>query len=367
MNNFYGYMSEWELQCAKESAMIESTLNRINKDFTVAEMDHRLRLEDIEMKALFNESATDNDLTNMYLKEHTVFMEETESLWQKFKNWLKGIINAILGKNKKIDPNSVDGDVEIPDVEGSINFIDKVLNNLKSLPKFKNSDGSYNVTGILTAGVIGSSVLGGGVAVAKNFEKIKEFFSKTIKVPFTKAAELFNKILEKLPHWQKDADEVIEQQNGDGGSSNDEKNSKKENGSKGGVVRNIVTGIINFAKQLIEKVRNILFKKDKKSDDSQNSENDKKDNESTEGNTSDNKNDENSHKDNNTSNKDNSSSNGKSGNKDNSGSKKDNESTTSKSLTMESPYDDCDEFDVDEFLESDNDSLNNFINLVNSL
>ena len=116
MTFLYEYMNSDELAIAKESAQIDSEALKLEHAFNIAEMRHEIRMSDIEVNSFVNE-CTESDLTAMYAREMDIYMEETQSIWQKFKNFIKGIINKILGRSKDIknlELENPDDSIDLP-------------------------------------------------------------------------------------------------------------------------------------------------------------------------------------------------------------------------------------------------------------
>lgn len=182
MSFLYEYMNEDELAFAREQAQFENESLHLENAFSILCMEHNVRLNDIETQVLL-ENYSDDNLTEMYTKEMAIFMEGVQDWWKKFKEWVKGIWNAILGKVQKVDGDvrkaatDVDEEIELPvDPSRLKKITTAVSTNLKKITTFKNPDGSYD-TGKIIGAVCAAVGAGAGIAgittYAKNNTKVK--------------------------------------------------------------------------------------------------------------------------------------------------------------------------------------------------
>lgn len=181
MSFLYEYMSADELELAQENARIENELLHINNEFEVLAMEHAVKLNDIELQAIL-ENATDEDLTHMYESEMIVYQEGVAEWWEKFKAWVKGIIDAILGKANKTTENISDKDKE-KELEANVNpnALQKILNTTKSvlsnIGKVKDENGKIQIGKIIAETGLAIGAAGG---IAALFKPVREKYKTTI-------------------------------------------------------------------------------------------------------------------------------------------------------------------------------------------
>ena len=181
MSFLYEYMSEDELLVAQENARLENELLHINNEYEVLTMEHAVKLNDIELSTIL-ENATDEDLTSMYEQEMIVYQEGVAEIWEKFKAWVKGIVNAILGKANKVTGN-IPNESKDKEIELNVNpsALQKLLNTTKSavrnIGKFKDSNGKLQVGKI--AAEVGATVVGAG-GIAALFKPVREKYKATL-------------------------------------------------------------------------------------------------------------------------------------------------------------------------------------------
>lgn len=169
MSLLYDFMTESELNLAKESALFENESIHIDNSLAVLCMEHATRLNDIELEAFLNDY-TESELTDMYDKEMTLFTEGVKEVWESFKKWIKGIIDALLGKAKDVPAEARDEakqsneEVELPaNPHKAISLGKKLAGKIKNLTKFKKDDGTYNKIGIAVDLAAGVAVTGASV------------------------------------------------------------------------------------------------------------------------------------------------------------------------------------------------------------
>lgn len=175
----YEYMTDDELQFAREQAVFENESRHLDNEMAILCMEHELRLHDIDTSAIL-ENYTEDDLTALYKKEMVVFTEGVKEWWEKFKDWFKGVIDALLGKHKTEPPKPEEADEEVDlsvDLKKANTIADKFLAALKKPFNFKKDDGSLDYGKICGEAAItgfGALLTGGGILFRKNKMKKKE-------------------------------------------------------------------------------------------------------------------------------------------------------------------------------------------------
>ncbi len=136
MSTLYGYMSPFELKLAREDAKLELEGSRLIYEYEMLEKEHELMLEEIELKSIFMEGCTSDDLYMMYEDENESNEEKKEGILTKIWNWLKNIFNAIIGKTKETIRYIV---VDVNYAIGySVDKINNILNDVENvIGKFK--------------------------------------------------------------------------------------------------------------------------------------------------------------------------------------------------------------------------------------
>ena len=180
MTFLYEYMNSDELAFARESAQLANESLKLEHAFNIAEMRHEIRLSDIEVDSFVNEY-TEDDLTAMYVQEMSVYMEETGGLWQKFKEFIKKIVDRLRGSSKQlkeIGPADQDVKVKMPIDFGAMkNFVAGIGSSLKKIAIPKDQEGNIDKEGVvknalLTAGL--SVAFGGVAALRAEFKKMRK-------------------------------------------------------------------------------------------------------------------------------------------------------------------------------------------------
>jgi hypothetical protein len=192
MTPIFNYMTESE----KDLVITENTVMQYNTDYAILCLEHEQRLNDIDTEALVS-NYTESDLTDLYTKEMKVFTEATQSLWQKFKAWIKGIIDAIFKTNKDAPITSEDKGtvanseeakkgVELPvNPKKARPFVDSLKKAVSAVTQslFKKNDGSGKLDVKKTVAVAATTaVVGGGAtaAVITLHKARKDFVQPTV-------------------------------------------------------------------------------------------------------------------------------------------------------------------------------------------
>lgn len=178
----YEYMNDDELDLARENAIMENEMIHMNNDLQVIMMEHEVRLHDIETKCILENYDIDH-MTEMYEREYILYTEGVKEIWEKFKAWISGIVNAILGKTKPT-PEEVsaasssensDNSVELPgdpdECAKAAHSIAGVIKDFMS-GKFKKADGTLDTTKIAISGAVTLAGIG-GIGAIGNWVKDK--------------------------------------------------------------------------------------------------------------------------------------------------------------------------------------------------
>lgn len=178
----YDYMTESELELAKEEKEFEMESTRIMNAMTAIEMKHELDIKQIESRAMF-ESYTDDQLTEAYEREYLLYTEATDSVWAKFKAFIKNIVNKILGrKSGNVPADLANTEVTLDDNPGKVR---EIINKVAGI--FKTTEGDLSILKVTIAGV-GSAI---GVKFLK--DKLTERKAEKTKI---KAGDLSTEISE---------------------------------------------------------------------------------------------------------------------------------------------------------------------------
>lgn len=158
----YEYMSPDELAYAKEEAQFNNDSMKLDHALECIRMEHAIRISNIDTESLIQEY-TQDDLENMYVKEMAIYMEGVKEWWEKFKNWVKSIVNKILGKKSNETPENPEEEVTVP---YSPKKLDEVLNKVKgmisNITNIQKDDGSLDTEKVVTG--LGLVAGAGGIA-----------------------------------------------------------------------------------------------------------------------------------------------------------------------------------------------------------
>lgn len=158
----YEYMSPDELAYAKEEAQFNNDSMKLDHALECLRMEHVIRISNIDTESLIQEY-TQDDLENMYVKEMAIYMEGVKEWWEKFKAWVKSIVNKILGKKSTEPPENPEEEVTVP---YSPKKLDEVLNKVKSMisniTNIQKDDGSLDTEKVVTG--LGLVAGAGGIA-----------------------------------------------------------------------------------------------------------------------------------------------------------------------------------------------------------
>lgn len=192
MTFLYEYMSPEEHEEAKQQAIFENESFKLDNELTRIEMEHAIRLHNIDTECLINEY-TENDLENMYIREMGIYTEAVANWWTKFKNWVKNIINAIIGKNKASADDvkdAPDDTTELPfDPDATCTILNKlkgVINNITNVTK---PDGTLDVGKLATRLGIGAAVAGAATGGGIGISALIKNATKKTNVPTKKIPE----------------------------------------------------------------------------------------------------------------------------------------------------------------------------------
>ena len=159
----FEYSDPNELYEAQMEAVNENASLHLEYEMQKVQMEHELRLHDIETRALL-ENYSDDILEALYEKEMELFMEAEDGIIQKIINWLSGIIKAIFG----IKAENPEAMVVVPDPAETKTAFAKARDGIN---KVKGAIRDHKlISGVLGAGVIGGAAL----AIKKASDNKKE-------------------------------------------------------------------------------------------------------------------------------------------------------------------------------------------------
>lgn len=161
----YEYMTEQERR--DELAVMEYNKMAMKFDhaFSCLEMEHEIRLSSIDTECLIKEY-TEDDLENAYIHEMEIYTEGVKELWEKFKAWIKSVVNAIFGV-KDEPPEDPKTNVNLPFNPPKLSdILGKFSNAIKNVTNFKKEDGSLDKPKLGAAIGLSALVSGGSIAAA---------------------------------------------------------------------------------------------------------------------------------------------------------------------------------------------------------
>lgn len=245
MTAIYSFMTEEERTDAVREAVLDHELLRLNYMFERLQMDHELRLQEIETECMMNEY-TEYDLGNMYTNEMDIYLEAANGWWSKFKGWVSNVINTAFGKKKKINPNDVPKEnqqqmIELPLdpalLEGTVNKSIVIINNI---PQYVKSDGTVDKQKCGRAlGInIGGGAIAAGILAFLGYTKVKKTVKEVTEIRnrLFKPFDILRQAVEKRPD-PKDEKQVKENQ----------------------AVKEIATPILNTGRKLLGEIDKIPF------------------------------------------------------------------------------------------------------------
>lgn len=192
----YEYMSEDELTIAQENAKFENELKHLDTEYAILCLEHEARLNDIETAVMMERYSEDN-LVDMYSKEMATYTEAVGEWWDKFKKWLKGIVDAILGKKITVPEGEADTTIEIPlDLKEAKSTLSKITGAVKNVVNCKKPDGSFDTAKFLTMlGITAAVSTGAGFGIKAILDKKK--LTTPTKVKVSDAANDCNEVIEE--------------------------------------------------------------------------------------------------------------------------------------------------------------------------
>lgn len=242
MAHLYGFLTAEEHTYMCESVAIENEKIHLDNQYTILMMEHEARLHDIET-ALLLEKYTVDDLETLYRQENVIFEEAKEGWWAGFKKWIKGIIHAILGIKDEIPKDAIDAakqsdetvsfDVDVKEAKG---LISSAKDAIKKAFTFKGDDGKIQWGKISLFGI---GAIGSGAGIAVGIDKLK----KKTEVKKSELPEILDSV-------SKDVQEIEDEVN----------NSDKKDDEEKSFIRTIANSILTFARDIINKIKNILGK-----------------------------------------------------------------------------------------------------------
>ena len=245
MAYMFDYLTESELEIEKEFRKNEADGLRLINAMESVILKHDLDLSQIEANAVF-ESYSDDILSSEYEREYNVYTEGVKEVWEKFKQWVKGIIDSILGRKNSVPDEELLNSAAEVELECNPNKLKELLQhclgaikNILTLKKTnENGEKEFNTKKFM---ILGSTVVGvGGIATAiANFNKIKE----KVKVK-VKDLPRFRDVLTDL---SKKIENILNNNVGDDG----EKNS---------ALIKIITPLLNLSNKIITSIKNFIDK-----------------------------------------------------------------------------------------------------------
>jgi outer membrane biosynthesis protein TonB len=183
MARVYGYMTEAERQDAYAETLFDMESTKFDNDFISLRMDHQNRLQAIEAKT-YLENYTDETLTALYKDELQIYQEGVAELWDRFKKWVKDLVDKILGRAKKNTEETKDSDQKemctMPyNLKAVGQYIDKATNAIRGIFSCKNDDGSMDskkLEGMVFTGLGGLTL---GAFVGKYINNTQKLNSET--------------------------------------------------------------------------------------------------------------------------------------------------------------------------------------------
>lgn len=241
----YDYLTESERESLKETMSADIEELRIMNAFEAVELKHELDMQQIETKATF-EGYDEAKLSLAYGREHEIYMEGVKEVFNKFIEWLKGIIKAIF--KIKDDTNKIPnevlqdmGEVEIDDnpskVKKILGELGQFVTEITTRPVDNDKDNrEFSMFKTLLAG---GGTLTAIVGAITGYKKIKTKVKATeAKKDSEEIANESNKLLDKLKALAAKAPENV---------------------------KNVVTAIGNFIKNiclgLVNNIKSVLGKK----------------------------------------------------------------------------------------------------------
>ena len=241
----YDYLTESERESLKETMSADIEELRIMNAFEAVDLKHELDMQQIETKATF-EGYDEAKLSLAYGREHEIYMEGVKEVFNKFIEWLKGIIKAIFkikDETNKIPDDVLQdmGEVEIDDnpskVKKVLSELGQFVTEITTRPIDNDKDNrEFSMFKTLLAG---GGTLTAIVGAITGYKKIKTKVKATeAKKDSEEIANESNKLLDKLKAL---AAKVPEN------------------------VKNVVTAIGNFIKNiclgLVNNIKSVLGKK----------------------------------------------------------------------------------------------------------
>lgn len=183
----YDYLTESELEIEKELRRNEVESLRLVNAMEAVVMRHELDIHQIEAKAVF-ENYSEDTLAAEYEREYNVYTEGVKEVWEKFKQWLKNIINAILGRNKENNNAEVlqsAEEVELDhDPNAFVKLVNSVIDAIKQFFTFKkvNAEGESELDKkkFVIAGA--GTVVGAGAVLAATNNFVNNKTKSKVKV-----------------------------------------------------------------------------------------------------------------------------------------------------------------------------------------
>lgn len=190
----FEYSDPDELYTAQMEAVNENASLHLEYEMQKVMMEHELRLNDIETRALL-ENYSDDILEALYEKEMEIFIEAEEGIISKIIAWLGGIIKAIFG----IKAENPEAMVVVPDpaaTKGAFAKAKEAINKVKGAIKDHK----------LISGLVGAGALAGaGVAIKKAIDNKKEVKASEAESLKNEGAQVLEEAKNALGDAEKDS------------------------------------------------------------------------------------------------------------------------------------------------------------------
>lgn len=245
MAYMFDYLTESELEIEKEFRKNEADGLRLINAMESVILKHDLDLSQIEANAVF-ESYSDDILSSEYEREYNVYTEGVKEVWEKFKQWVKNIINSILGRKSSVPDEELLKSADEVELDCNPNKLKELLQNclnaIKNILTLKktneNGEKEFNTKKFM---ILGSTVVGavGITGAIANFNKIKE----KVKVK-VKDLPRFRDVLTDL---SKKIENILNNNVGDDGEKNN-------------ALMKIITPLLNLSNKIITSIKNLIDK-----------------------------------------------------------------------------------------------------------
>ena len=112
MNGIYDYLTESERAEMIENVSLKNEAENIMLEFAICDMKHEAAIRSIDTAALVN-NYNEATLVEQYVKEAEEASKAKKSLWQKFKEFVKKIVDKIVGFFTGVTKKDIPDDAEV--------------------------------------------------------------------------------------------------------------------------------------------------------------------------------------------------------------------------------------------------------------